>query len=229
MLSHNLSRKVATAIASMTMLSGAMTAITSLQAQAQNVPYTVRFYCGQDASGSPATFVERSNHSKPPVTIIRWTSNYFTDAGYRPWTRCQMVSNKFQAAYNRNPNFLFTYRYLNREPVICAADVRGGRCTSMLYTVKRGVQDPILTMLRLEKVRVGAAGALNESTGGTVAVAAESTTSVEANDVNVQDVIAHHMGEDFSPPVNTAATPADATASPINPNPSATESNATIW
>lgn len=76
---------------------------------------------------------------------------------------------------------------------------------------------------------MGAAGALNESTGGTVAVVAQSTTSVEASDINVQDVIAHHMGEDLSPPVNTAATPTDATASPINPNPSATEGNTTIW
>lgn len=229
MLSHKLSRKIAAAIASVTMLSGTMSVINSLHAEAQTIPYTVRFYCAQAADGNPATFVERSNHSKPPVAIIRWMSNYFTDAGYRPWTRCQMVSSKFQAAYHRNPNFLFTYRYLNREPVICAADVRGGRCTSLLYTVKRGVQDPILTMLRLEKVRVGAAGALNESTGSTPTIAIESTTSTETDYINVQNVIAHHLGEELPSPMDTETAAADSTLSPTNTEIPAPDTNTTMW
>jgi hypothetical protein len=228
MLSRQMSRKFATAIVSVTMFSSITTALTSLQANAQNIPYTVRFYCGQDAEGIPITFVERSNRSKPPVAIIRWTSNYFSDSGYRPWTRCQMVSNKFQAAYTRNPNFLFTYRYQNRQPVICSADVRNGHCTSMLYTIKQGIQDPVLTLLRIEKVRVGAAGPLNESTVNTPTITAESTPTRESDNINVQDVIAHHLGEDLSAPINTAVTPADATV-PTTSSVSPSTENKTMW
>lgn len=198
-----LSRTVTSAIASVVMLSGIVIGGCQVS-QAQTKPYTVRFFCGQDDSGNPATLVQRSDRSKAAAPLIRWTSNYFTGAGYRPWTRCQMVSSKFQAAYHRNPNFLFTYSYVNREPVICAADAKGGRCVSVLYTVKRGVQDPVVTMLRLDRVRVGASGPLNESTA--------SRTIAGSDYVSVQDVLAQHLEAPGVAPINTAVTPVNSPA-----------------
>jgi Circadian oscillating protein COP23 len=147
--------------------SGMMSLFTAIHASAQAKPAAaVRFVCGKDANGAPSTVVESIGTQKPSVPVIRWTSKYFEKSGYTPTKRCEMVSKKFQDAYAKNPNFVFTTAISNGEPVVCAAASRGGACDIMLYTIKRGVQDPIVTMLRLEKVRAGASGALNESSSG---------------------------------------------------------------
>jgi Circadian oscillating protein COP23 len=146
--------------------SGITSLVTAISASAQSKPAAVRFICGKDAKGAPSTMVESLAATKPAVPVIRWTSPYFNKAGFTPAKRCEMVSQKFQDAYVKNPNFVFTTAISNGEPVVCAAATRAGACETMLYTIKRGVQDPIITMLRLEKVRAGASGALNESSSG---------------------------------------------------------------
>jgi hypothetical protein len=144
---------------------------------------SARFFCGRDAQGAPATVVAPANKLRPPVVLIRWKSKFFNGAGYTPQTRCAIVSKKFQDAYAKNANFVFTTTIANGESVICAAESRGGTCNTLLYTIKRGYQDPILTMLRLEQTRAGASGALNESSSG--------SSAVESAYVGVQDLIAN--------------------------------------
>lgn len=143
-------------------------------AQAQTAE--VKFFCSQAADGVPSTMVKPTSPQEAAVPIIRWTSAYFSKAGYSPTKRCEIVSQKFQDAYTKNPNFVFITSVSKGESVICATSRSGGACETMLYTVKRGVQDPILTLLRLEKVRSGAAGPINES----------STT---ASSVGIKDLI----------------------------------------
>jgi Circadian oscillating protein COP23 len=161
----------------------AMMPIESAPAQS-----SARFFCGRDAQGAPATVVEPANKSRRPVVLIRWKSKFFNGAGYTPQTRCAIVSKKFQDAYAKNPNFVFTTTIANGESVICSADSRGGTCNTLLYTIKRGYQDPILTMLRLEQTRAGASGALNESSSG--------SSTVEPAYVGVQDLIANVSADD---------------------------------
>jgi Circadian oscillating protein COP23 len=146
--------------------SGMASLFTAINASAETKPAAVRFVCGKDAKGTPATMVESLVAQRHAVPVIRWTSSYFNNAGFTPAKRCAMVSQKFQDAYSKNPNFVFTTAISNGEPVVCSAASRGGACETMLYTIKRGAQDPIITMLRLEKVRAGASGALNESSSG---------------------------------------------------------------
>jgi hypothetical protein len=174
----------------------ALMPIESVQAQTNSA----RFFCGRDATGSPATMVEPANKAKRPVVLIRWKSRFFEGAGYTPATRCAIVSKKFQNAYAKNPNFVFTTTVANGEPVICSAESRGGACTTLLYTVKRGYQDPILTMLRLEQTRVGASGPMNESSSGGAS---------EPSYVGVQDLIANVLGS------SSSAAPAAAPLKPI--------------
>jgi hypothetical protein len=126
--------------------------------------------------------VEPANKARKSAVLIRWKSRFFDGAGYTPVQRCAIVSKKFQDAYAQNANFVFTTTVANGESVICSAESRGGACTTLLYTVKRGYQDPILTMLRLEQTRVGASGPLNESSSG---------GSSEPSYVGVQDLIAN--------------------------------------
>ncbi len=78
----------------------------------------------------------------------------------------------------------------------------------MLYTIKRGVQDPIVTMLRLGKVRAGSSGALNESSSG----------ASEPSYVGVQDLIANVS--DNAPEVagNSTVVPQPASNPPALPS-----------
>jgi hypothetical protein len=167
--------------------SGGANLLTAISASAQATPAAVRFICGKDARGVSATMVESLSAKRPAVSVIRWTSAYFSGSGYTPAKRCEMVSKKFQDAYTKNPNFVFTTAILKGEPVVCSAASRGGACETMLYTIKRGAQDPIITMLRLEKVRAGAAGPINESAGG----------GGEAS-VGVQDLLANLLRDQSS-------------------------------
>jgi Circadian oscillating protein COP23 len=148
--------------------SGAVHFLSAIPASAQAKPANVRFFCGKDAKGTPATMVKPLSAQRSSIPVVRWTSAYFSSAGFPPAKRCEVASKQFQDAYTKNPNFVFTTAILRGESVICAAPNRGGACETVLYTIKRGAQDPILTMMRLEKVRTGAAGPLNESSDGGV-------------------------------------------------------------
>lgn len=206
-------QKLALAAAFLTVGSAlAMVPTDSAQAQAKSA----RFFCGRDVKGAPATMVEPINKSRQPAVLVRWTSSFFNGSGYTPATRCAIVSKKFQDAYTKNPNFVFTTAIANSEPVICAAESRGGACTTLLYTVKRGYQDPILTMLRLEQARAGASGPLNESTGG---------GSSENSYVGVQDLIANVLGSSNANVAPTAATPK---STAVTPKPAATQQAAPV-
>ena len=183
-------------------------------AHAQNA----RFFCGRDLQGAPATVVQPANPAKPPVVLIRWKSRFFEGAGYTPAIRCAIVSKKFQDAYTKNPNFVFTTTVANSEPVICSADSRGGTCKTLLYTVKRGYQDPILTMLRLEQTRAGASGPMNESSSGSSSSSANGTAYV-----SVQDLIAKVSADDSQAaptvvsPRPTLITPKSSAVQPSGP------------
>lgn len=181
----------------------------------------VRFFCGRDARGVPSTMVETTNAARPAAPLIRWTSQYFSGSGFSPAYRCAVVSKKFQTAYTQNPNFVFTTTVANSEPVICAADSRGGACKTLLYTVKRGVQDPILTMLRLEQVRAGASGPLNESTGG---------GSSEPGYVGVQEVLAtvFSSSPEAMAPTATPAT-SQPNATPVSPAAAPAVTPKSLW
>ncbi len=192
------------ALTTFSIVLGALAAFSGPAAEAQ-ASGPVRFFCGKDSKGIPATMVEVGNKGKGPTPIIRWVSEYFSGSGYTPDVRCSIVSKKFMDAYQKNPNFLFTASILNRQPVVCAANQRQGACDSVLYTVKQGVQDPIVTMLRLEKVRAGASGPLNESTGGGGADAAY---------VSVQDLVQSVVA---SAPGATATTPSPDAAPTTTP------------
>jgi Circadian oscillating protein COP23 len=180
---------------------------------------SARFFCGRDLQGAPATVVQPANPAKSPVVLIRWKSKFFEGAGYTPAIRCAIVSKKFQDAYTKNPNFVFTTTVANSEPVICSADSRGGTCRTLLYTVKRGYQDPILTMLRLEQTRAGASGPMNESSSG--------SSASETAYVSVQDLIAKVSADDsqaapaiVSPrptltPKSSAVQPSGPAATPV--------------
>lgn len=119
-----------------------------------------KFYCGW-SGGYPATM---ANTSRGPVTVIRWSSEHFSEAGYDPQTRCNIVSSKFEAFYGTGSLNFITAGIVNRQPVVCATGSSGGPCSSstVLYTLKPG-QNAAVVLQRLYDVRTGAGGPLYES------------------------------------------------------------------
>ncbi|MEH2153308.1 COP23 domain-containing protein [Nostoc sp.] len=91
------------------------------------------FYC--DTSGNkPVTVYTNSRGVSEPW--IRWTSNYFNDAGYNKLTRCQDVSHRLET-YRRNRNLKFiTVGKMNGQNVVCTANQVSGRCENLILTLK---------------------------------------------------------------------------------------------
>ncbi|HLO48481.1 MAG TPA: COP23 domain-containing protein [Kamptonema sp.] len=119
---------------------------------------TNRFFCG-DNNGVPTTFVETQKGSFP---VIRWVSNYFSDHGYEPLTRCRQVSSKFQQFFNNGTLNYITTGTVNRERVICVSNTKGGPCTGVLFTLKPE-EDANRVIQNLFDIRSGAGGPLEES------------------------------------------------------------------
>ncbi|MHC5744876.1 MAG: COP23 domain-containing protein [Nostoc sp.] len=91
------------------------------------------FYC--DTSGNkPVTVYKNPKGITEPW--VRWTSNYFKDAGYNKLTRCQEVSQRLET-YRRNRDLRFiTVGKMNGQNVICTANQVSGRCENLILTLK---------------------------------------------------------------------------------------------
>ena len=144
----------------------AMASVVSMAAISASAPVNAaemdvvesRFNCSQ-VDGVPTTMAKTSRGMVP---VIRWTSNYFSSSGYSPQSRCRAVSRKFETYHqNGTLNFLTTGT-INRLPVICVAEVKGGACRGVLFTLKPGANAG-RTLRQLLNVRDRASGPLNET------------------------------------------------------------------
>jgi len=96
------------------------------------------FYC-DTSRNNPVTVYENYRGDTEPW--IRWTSNYFRNAGYDSLTRCQEVSERLEN-YRRNRDLRFvTIGHLNGQNVICTANQFNGRCDGLILTLKPN-EDP---------------------------------------------------------------------------------------
>ncbi|ACB50427.1 hypothetical protein cce_1077 [Crocosphaera subtropica ATCC 51142] len=127
--------------------------------QAKNVG--TNFLC-QNWQGVPATLAKTPDQESVPVLV--WQSDYFSDSGYDPSTRCQLVSGRFQYFYNSGQLKYLTTGRMNRMPVVCVTQKQGGSCEGLLFTLKPG-SDPTQALKQLMAVRVHASGPLNETSG----------------------------------------------------------------
>ena len=117
-----------------------------------------RFSCGQ-SGGVPATMAKTSRGLIP---VIKWTSSHFSNSGYSPLRRCQLVSDKFQQYYATGElNYLTTGR-VNSQNVVCVTKARLGACNGVLFTLKPG-SNPGRTLQQLMDVRLRASGPLSET------------------------------------------------------------------
>jgi hypothetical protein len=112
------------------------------------------FYC-DTSGGSPATMYQNSQGSIE--RWISWDSNFFSDAGWTPATRCNEVSNRLESFRTAKLLKYVTVGRMNGENVICTASEKNGRCSGLIYTLKPG-QDAIRTLYTFFGLREGQAG-----------------------------------------------------------------------
>lgn len=103
------------------------------------------FYC--DTSGNkPVTVYTNPRGVSEPW--IRWTSNYFKNAGYDPLTRCEDVSGRLET-YRRNRELRFvTTGEMNGQNVICTASEFNGGCEELILTLKPD-ENPVRALTNL--------------------------------------------------------------------------------
>ncbi|MDJ0593213.1 MAG: COP23 domain-containing protein [Pleurocapsa sp. MO_226.B13] len=111
------------------------------------------YYCAQ-LNGDWNTFV---NTPRGRITLINWV-NQFAEK-WTPQTRCVEVSQRFQTFLDKgNLKFIRTGN-INRQPVLCVANVRGGDCPdeNVLVTLKQET-DPEEVLIRLVDFRRSVSG-----------------------------------------------------------------------
>ena len=129
-------------------LSTTLSKPTSAQIKTSNT-----YYCAQ-LNGDWNTFV---NTPRGRVTLINWENEFGPD-----WTadkRCAAVSQRFQRFLDQgNLKFIRTGN-VNRQPVLCVANARGGSCPdeNVLITLKQGT-DPEGVLIRLVDFRRSVSG-----------------------------------------------------------------------
>ncbi len=118
----------------------------------------VTFECHISATVNlPTTYAMTASGPRP---LIRWTSEYFSDAGYTPEVRCQQVAARFQTFYNTGTLKYLASGYVNSQPVICVAPTQNTPCAAntVLFTLKPG-SDANERLRKLLNLRSGASGA----------------------------------------------------------------------
>lgn len=119
------------------------------------------FFC--DLSNSVPTTMARNDRRQAP--LIRWVSNFGSQAGYTAQQRCLEVSNRFQEYYDMGKLKFLTTGRINGQNVVCVAERVGGACAGLLFTLKP-TSNPSKTLENLLDIRTNAgASPLNESYG----------------------------------------------------------------
>lgn len=116
----------------------------------------VTFECHVNATMNiPTTYAMTPQGPRP---VIRWTSEYFSDAGYTPEVRCQQVAARFQSFYNSGMLKYLTAGYVNGQPAICVAQNQNSPCAAntLLFTLKPG-SDANDRLRKLSNLRSGSA------------------------------------------------------------------------
>lgn len=121
-----------------TIITAAVITPNSRQVKAES---TVQFLCrssyDQDQKkGLPTTLAWTS---RGKIAVIRWVKEL---GGKSPQERCEAVSPRFQEAYQKGTLSLMTNGRMNNEPVICTVKEYGGKCETLLMTLRREDEYP---------------------------------------------------------------------------------------
>lgn len=103
------------------------------------------FACEQDYQTSEGEYVYSTFAWNPQnkKAIVHWETKDFTD--YPPKRRCELVTPRFQEAYDKGNLDYVTYGTMNDQPVLCTAKQEGGECETLLITLRHS-DDPVKSL-----------------------------------------------------------------------------------
>lgn len=158
---------------------------------------TSGFTCGKTLDGFPATIAQTSRGNVP---VIRWVSNYFSQSGYSPLTRCQMVSRRFEIYFRRGALNYLTTGWMNRQPVVCVANSLGSGCASnlpfkgLLFTLK-STTEPGKTLKNLLQVQQNSGSPLDESSSLPAVIDFKGNTYINVNEFLISAPVEQPMNQ----------------------------------
>ncbi|MCC0179255.1 COP23 domain-containing protein [Waterburya agarophytonicola K14] len=168
-------------IAVVLITSGALlTNATDSKAQSSNT-----YFCGASEDGTPTTFAQTLTGTQMP--IIRWEKEWSDE--YTPQSRCELVSENFQQAYENGELSYLVVGEKNSQSTICASRIHrqvqlddNQECKNYLFTL-RNADDPNEVVSQLEKIGSTASTALIQSEGNSATFKSNGVTwySVQIN------------------------------------------------
>jgi len=102
------------------------------------------------------------------ISIVRWVSDFGSQANYTPQKRCEEVSNRFQIYYDRGELNYITVGRQNNQNIICASR-HSNSCSQLLLTLKPE-DNPQRVIKQLFDVGRYATGPLEQSSGNSIAI-----------------------------------------------------------
>jgi Circadian oscillating protein COP23 len=131
--------------------------ISTAQSQtnpSQTNPTQTGFSCNTSEDVPTTVYKNKQGIQEP---WIKWSSDYFSDSGWTPQSRCQEVSNRLEN-YRRNNQLKYvTLGTVKNQTVICVANAKQAPCAGVIYTLKPG-QNAIAALNNLFAWRKGEAG-----------------------------------------------------------------------
>jgi hypothetical protein len=129
--------------------------IASFSGNLPAIARPVQFSC-VSINNTPTTIARTSQGN---VTVISWRSSHFSNSGFTPEKRCQIVSERFQTHSNKGTLRFITVGKINGQNVMCVAQRQGAGCRrdGLLLTFEPQ-DDPYTVIKDLFGVSRGAGG-----------------------------------------------------------------------
>ena len=132
---------------------------------AQNSNTGVSFICrqGYDKQSNQEQYTTYAWTSRGKQAVVRWVKDWHNNPEWTAKKRCEVVSSKFQEAYDNGSLKYIGNDWENNQPVICTAREKGGNCVTTLMTL-RPEDDPIkMTRNMVNLLRGRATGVIRHS------------------------------------------------------------------
>ena len=149
---------------------GAIATLMVPPAVSQPESKQIQFFCGKGYHSEigqevPTTFaVDSQNPEERKTAVIRWVVDWNRE--WTPKKRCEVVSPRFQQAYEQGDLNYLSWGWMNNQMVICGTSNFGGPCEAFLLTLREGKDDPEKIIFQLNSVIQGyASSVINQTTG----------------------------------------------------------------
>jgi hypothetical protein len=127
----------------------------------------VQFMCGmaydqQTDRRLPTTYAWSP---RGKLVVVRWETNFFSNSGFTPQKRCEVVSPKFDQAYRNGSLKYLTTGVEKGQSIICSANKLDGDCVTTLMTLRPEDKPAVLLQELSETLQGRPSGGTRNNSG----------------------------------------------------------------